>query len=247
MGFYPTKIVEVDKEKPDKKADKGKPAKGAPKGARKKGKDFQIKIPGLSGARQVQGADYFHPPVGDSGGCRSAAFARIARPGEAGEKRHAAGHHWQAGDLHRRRQHFLGRPGAASQGFQPALRQHGQGRRTRRRAGSRAQPLVGIHGKGPKNQGKSHRRHVLSRRRHGRGRGDHDSVDGLRNSSVRDSVLRHVGWRATSRVHSLCAGLFASGQRPFLRDGWRLYPCGNWLSCSWCAPKSAAAFSTRSS
>jgi type IV pilus assembly protein PilC len=49
MGFFPTKIVEVDKEKPDKKADKGKPAKGAPKGAKKKGKDIQIKIPFLSG------------------------------------------------------------------------------------------------------------------------------------------------------------------------------------------------------
>ena len=52
MGFFPTKIVEVDKEKADKKADK-KTAKSAPKGkagAKKRGAmDIQIKIPGLSG------------------------------------------------------------------------------------------------------------------------------------------------------------------------------------------------------
>jgi len=51
MGFYPTKIVEVDKEKDksDKKAAKGKPAKAAGKGAKKKGGGIQIKIPGFSG------------------------------------------------------------------------------------------------------------------------------------------------------------------------------------------------------
>src|ERR1700722_15647279 len=52
MGFFPTKIVEVDKEKAEKKTDK-KTAKSATKGkpgAKKKGAmDIQIKIPGLSG------------------------------------------------------------------------------------------------------------------------------------------------------------------------------------------------------
>src|SRR5687767_9157309 len=46
MGFFPTKVVEVDKarEKGDVKA------KGAKKAGKKKGSlDFQIKIPGLSG------------------------------------------------------------------------------------------------------------------------------------------------------------------------------------------------------
>jgi type IV pilus assembly protein PilC len=52
MGFFPTKIVEVDKEKADKKSDKkgkggAKPKIGA-KGA-KKGMSINIKIPGLSG------------------------------------------------------------------------------------------------------------------------------------------------------------------------------------------------------
>src|ERR1700689_1847111 len=46
MGFYPTKIVETEKEKPDKKAAKAKAAKGKGK---KKALEFQIKIPGLSG------------------------------------------------------------------------------------------------------------------------------------------------------------------------------------------------------
>src|SRR5271169_6131326 len=49
MGLYPTKIVEVDKEKPNKKAQKTKAA-GKPGAGKKKGSmDIQIKIPGLSG------------------------------------------------------------------------------------------------------------------------------------------------------------------------------------------------------
>src|SRR5580704_2413395 len=48
MGFFPTKIVEVDKEKADKK---GKPAAKAKIGAKggKKSMSINIKIPGLSG------------------------------------------------------------------------------------------------------------------------------------------------------------------------------------------------------
>lgn len=49
MGLYPTKIMEVDKEKPDKKA-KGSTAAAAPKAKGKKGQiNLTIKIPGLSG------------------------------------------------------------------------------------------------------------------------------------------------------------------------------------------------------
>jgi type IV pilus assembly protein PilC len=50
MGFFPMKIVEVEKEKPDKKAGKAAAKPGA-KGAKKKGgaANIQIKIPGLSG------------------------------------------------------------------------------------------------------------------------------------------------------------------------------------------------------
>src|SRR5437016_5261646 len=48
MGLFPTKIVETDKEKPDKKGGRGPVRPGAKK---KKGGmgDIQIKIPGLSG------------------------------------------------------------------------------------------------------------------------------------------------------------------------------------------------------
>src|SRR3984957_15642397 len=50
MGLYPTKIVEVDKEKQDKKADKKAKTTSAKPGAKKKkGGGGQIKIPGLSG------------------------------------------------------------------------------------------------------------------------------------------------------------------------------------------------------
>ena len=49
MQLFPTKIVEMDKEKPDKKAGKEKAAKAPAKGGKKKGGSIQIKIPGLSG------------------------------------------------------------------------------------------------------------------------------------------------------------------------------------------------------
>ena len=50
MGFFPTKIVEVDKEKPDKKGAKpGAKAKVAPKGAKGAKKGINIKIPGFGG------------------------------------------------------------------------------------------------------------------------------------------------------------------------------------------------------
>ncbi len=51
MGFFPTKIVEVDKEKDNKGDKKGKAkVKAKPKGkGGKKALEFQIKIPGLSG------------------------------------------------------------------------------------------------------------------------------------------------------------------------------------------------------
>src|SRR5581483_1488762 len=49
MGFFPTKIVEVDKEKGDKKAKVKVKAKAGAKGGKKAALQFQIKIPGLSG------------------------------------------------------------------------------------------------------------------------------------------------------------------------------------------------------
>src|SRR5260370_31557862 len=51
MGFFPTKIVEVDKEKEkgDKKGKVKVKAKATGKGGKKGSLQFQIKIPGLSG------------------------------------------------------------------------------------------------------------------------------------------------------------------------------------------------------
>jgi len=49
MGLYPTKIVEVEKEKQDKKAEKKGKTTSARPGAKKKKGQIQIKIPGLSG------------------------------------------------------------------------------------------------------------------------------------------------------------------------------------------------------
>src|SRR4029453_15098212 len=47
MGLFPTKIVEIDKEKPAGKADKKTGPK--PAGKKKGGANLNIKIPGLSG------------------------------------------------------------------------------------------------------------------------------------------------------------------------------------------------------
>lgn len=49
MGLFPTKIVEVDKAKPDKKAKSGSAAPARTGGGKKKGISFNIKIPGLGG------------------------------------------------------------------------------------------------------------------------------------------------------------------------------------------------------
>jgi type IV pilus assembly protein PilC len=50
MGFFPTKIVEVEKEKAGKKGvAKAKGGKAVGKGGKKKGMEISIKIPGLSG------------------------------------------------------------------------------------------------------------------------------------------------------------------------------------------------------
>jgi type IV pilus assembly protein PilC len=49
MGFFPTKIVEVDKEKADKKVKGGAKPKAGAKGAKKGGVNINIKIPGFSG------------------------------------------------------------------------------------------------------------------------------------------------------------------------------------------------------
>src|SRR5579859_5525900 len=50
MGYFPTKIVEVDKAKEKADAKKAKPgAKPGAKGKKKGGANLQIKIPGLSG------------------------------------------------------------------------------------------------------------------------------------------------------------------------------------------------------
>lgn len=50
MGFFPTKIVEVEKEKGDKKGKvKAKVKAGGKAGGKKSALEFQIKIPGLSG------------------------------------------------------------------------------------------------------------------------------------------------------------------------------------------------------
>src|SRR5204863_7046764 len=49
MGFFPTKVVEVDKGKKEKPDAKAKGAAPAGKGGKKGGLSINIKIPGLSG------------------------------------------------------------------------------------------------------------------------------------------------------------------------------------------------------
>ena len=65
MGFFPTKIVEVEKEKADKKAKAA--AKAGAKGGKKGAIDPQHQNPRPERAGQVQGPDHFHPAIGDAG------------------------------------------------------------------------------------------------------------------------------------------------------------------------------------
>ncbi len=71
MGFFPTKIVEVDKEKPDKKAKGAAKPKAGAKGAKgtkgaKKGRqhDPQHQDSRPLRAREEQGPHHLHPPAG---------------------------------------------------------------------------------------------------------------------------------------------------------------------------------------
>ncbi len=203
MGLFPTKIVEIEKDK-DKGDKKAGPAAKA--GAKKKGKGAQRQHqhqdprPGRPG--KVQGPHHLHPPVGDAGGCRPAPAARFARARKAGEEPDPQVDHRRAGHGDRRRQHLLRRPGPASQSLQPPLRQHGQGRRAGRRARSRAEPPLGVHGEGPEDQGQGRRRHVLPHRRADRRHRHPDHPDGLCHSQVQGCVRRHVGQRRPPGLHA---------------------------------------------
>ncbi len=166
MGFFPTKVVE----------DKGGPAGGAAKKAAaksaKKGGvnlNFQIKIPGLSGRVKSKVLTTFTRQLATlvQAGLPLLRGLRVLQKQEK-----SANLKGILGDLSTAIEGgstFSEALAPASQGLQPPVRQHGQGRRNRRRAGSGAQAPVRIHGKGAENQRQGHRRHVLSLRRHGRG------------------------------------------------------------------------------
>ena len=164
MGFFPTKIVEADKAQ-DKKAAAKRPRPRPPaKGGKKKGAmNINIKIPGLSGGVKPKVLTTFTRQLAtlvDAG----LPLLRGLRVLEKQERNaNAEKHPRRTRAVHRRRQHFFRRPGAASQGFQPSVREHGQGRRTGRCARSRAETARGIHGKGAEDQRQGQRRHVLSR------------------------------------------------------------------------------------
>jgi type IV pilus assembly protein PilC len=93
MGFFPTKVVEVDKtkEKAESKTKGG--AKGAAGGKKKGALDmsFNLKIPGLSRQGEGEGVDCIHAPACDTCRCGFAAVARPARAGKAGEEQNAEG------------------------------------------------------------------------------------------------------------------------------------------------------------
>ncbi len=81
------------------------------------------------------------------------------RPGAQRDDQRAG--RWRAG-----RQHLLREPCPASEDFQQALYQHGEGRGTGRRARTGAQPAGRVPGKGGEDQEQGCRGHVLSRGGH---------------------------------------------------------------------------------
>ena len=79
MNLFPTKIVEIEKgkEKGDKKAApaaKARQGQGQGQGAEH---EHQHQDPRPERQGENQGVDDLHPPVGDAGGCRPAALARL--------------------------------------------------------------------------------------------------------------------------------------------------------------------------
>ena len=148
MGLFPTKIVEADK---DRQKAAGKKAKAKP----------PAKAAAKRAARSTSTSRSPASAAGSNPRCLTTFTRQLATLVDAGlpllrglrvlekqeTQRHAQGHPRRTGRVHRGRQHLFRGAGAASQGFQPPVREHGQGRRTGRRARSRAQAPGGIHPK----------------------------------------------------------------------------------------------------
>ena len=215
MGLFPTKIVEVDKAK--EKAEKGqkKPAAKRRQKKRAGGINFNIKIPGLSGKVKSKVLTTFTRQLATlvDAGLPLLRGLRVLEKQEAiatlksiiGELALSI----EGGST------FSEGAGAASQSFQPPFREHGQGRRTGRRARSRAEPPVRVHGKGAEDQRQGHRRHVLSRGRAGRGHRHHGCPDDPGHSEIQGSVSTAC-WKGRNCPRS--PGFVLGHQRPIVKD-----------------------------
>ncbi len=162
MGLFPTKIVEADKGRTKRPPARRPRARRPPRAAKKARMNINIKIPGLSGRVKPKVLTTFTRQLAtlvDAGLPLLRGLRVLEKQERNANLKNILG---ELALVHRGRQHFFRRPGAASQGFQPPVREHGQGRRTGRRAGSRAQAPLRIHGKGAEDQGQGQGRHVLS-------------------------------------------------------------------------------------
>ena len=98
MGLFPTKIVEVEKESQGKGGQKGQGQLPARRRARRRAESMQYQDQDSRAERpgKIKGVDDIHAPVGDVGGRRLAAVARLARAGKTGAKSDLQKHHWRA-------------------------------------------------------------------------------------------------------------------------------------------------------
>jgi hypothetical protein len=121
MGYFPTKVVEPEspRAKGQEKA-KAKREGAARRGKKRKSSTSTSRSPAWRPG-EAQGPDHLHPAVGDPGGCRSAAVARVARARTAGKNPPSKRHHRRSGQWRSRAAARSPRAGPASQDLQPAV------------------------------------------------------------------------------------------------------------------------------
>ena len=200
-GYFPTNVFEegAGRRRRHKKAQRAAKVSWPPPLPRRRRKGS------FSSRRKTvkaKSADDFHPPARDADRRRPAA---AARPHRARRNRNATSvlkntintlaDSVQGGST------FSESLGAAPEDLQQALRQHGEGRRTRRRARARAQPSRRVPGKGAEDQEQGRVRDGLSGHRACHRRGHHDLPADLHRAEVR-SRSSTTCW-ATSRCRRI--------------------------------------------
>ena len=239
MGLFPTKVLAAAKPRHRAAATQSRPRAAARAPA--------SLDPGVGWRHQSGDAHGLYPPTGDPGRGRHAVAPRVEDLEEQAENRPLRRIIGELSLVIEGGQFICRSPGSASQGLQPPLHQHGQGRRNRRRAGCDPPAAGRLHGEGAEDQRQSQSGHVLPVRRFMRRRGHSHPPHDLCGAAIQRSVRGVARWRANAALHPVCpapqrgdAGATSSWA------SW-LPPRWAWLSCAPCGPVGAVGPSISSS